>query len=250
MKSSALQSLSFICLCAAGLSSCIVQRKIIVPDMPHDSMWRERARQAALAAGANNAALHPELKQQPTTPATHTEPTTPPAEQPKQPAAPVATPQTPAAAPTTAQPTGTKPATPAVQPSAPAVKPTTTAPAKTTVTQPAKPATPAKPAAPAVTAPAQPAKTTITPAAPSTAPATPTTPAVPTPAKPKPDLSHITNENGYIPYAKPVPGDPTRVFNPLAPELTLRIVNKATGQPYPRDTKLKVPGTNFFFKIP
>ena len=50
--------------------------------------------------------------------------------------------------------------------------------------------------------------------------------------------------------AKPVPGDPTRVFNPLAPELTLRIVNKATGQPYPRDTKLKVPGTNFFFKIP
>ncbi|MBR4310302.1 MAG: hypothetical protein IKT79_04665 [Akkermansia sp.] len=72
MKSSALQSLSFICLCAAGLSSCIVQKKIIVPDMPHDSMWRERARQAALAAGANNAALHPGLKQQPTTPAPQT----------------------------------------------------------------------------------------------------------------------------------------------------------------------------------
>ena len=245
MKSSALQSLSFICLCAAGLSSCIVQKKIIVPDMPHDSMWRERARQAALAAGANNAALHPGVKPQPTTPATDSQPTPLPAEQPQQQETPVTTPQTPVAAPATPQnSTITKPATPTVQPTTPAVKVPTTSPAQTTVTKPATPT-------PTVTAPTQPVKTTITPAVTPTVPATPTTSPVATePAKPKPDLSHITNENGYIPYAKPVPGDPTRVYNPLAPELTLRIVDKTTGQPYPRDTKLKVPGTNFFFKIP
>ena len=110
-----------------------------------------------------------------------------------------------------------------------------------------------KPAAKPAT-PATPKKTTITPpqpvAEPTPAP-TPTPASTPAP-EPKPaakDPSLITND-GPIPYATPVPGDPTRVYNPLDPSVRIRILNKKTGQPYPRGTKLKVRGTNFFFYVP
>ncbi len=60
----------------------------------------------------------------------------------------------------------------------------------------------------------------------------------------------ITND-GPIPVATPVPGDPTRVYNPLDPSKTIRIIsNKATGTVYPSGKKLKVPGTSYFFYVP
>ncbi len=74
------------------------------------------------------------------------------------------------------------------------------------------------------------------------APATPTQTTQPT------DLSQITN-NGPIPVATRVPGDPTRVYNPLNPSRTIRVVDK-DGNPYPSGKKLKVRGTNFMFYVP
>lgn len=46
-----------------------------------------------------------------------------------------------------------------------------------------------------------------------------------------------------------VEGDPTRVYNPLDPSLTIRVTDK-NGKPYPSGKKLKVRGTNFLFIVP
>lgn len=46
-----------------------------------------------------------------------------------------------------------------------------------------------------------------------------------------------------------VPGDPTRVYNPLNPNKTIRVVDK-DGKPFPSGKKLKVRGTNFMFYVP
>lgn len=77
-------------------------------------------------------------------------------------------------------------------------------------------------------------------------------PLVSQPAKPAAtqptDLSQITN-TGPIPVAMRVPGDPTRVYNPLNPNKTIRVVDK-NGKPYPSGKKLKVRGTNFLFYVP
>ena len=62
------------------------------------------------------------------------------------------------------------------------------------------------------------------------------------------DLSQITN-TGPIPVAMRVPGDPTRVYNPLNPNKTIRVVDK-DGKPFPSGKKLKVRGTNFRFYVP
>lgn len=74
-------------------------------------------------------------------------------------------------------------------------------------------------------------------------------PAVTTPAPAKTvDMSQITN-TGPIPVATRVPGDPTRVYNPLNPSKTIRVVDK-NGNPYPSGKELKVRGTNFHFYVP
>lgn len=62
------------------------------------------------------------------------------------------------------------------------------------------------------------------------------------------DMSQITN-TGPIPVATRVPGDPTRVYNPLNPSKTIRVVDK-NGKPYPSGKELKVRGTNFHFYVP
>ena len=75
-------------------------------------------------------------------------------------------------------------------------------------------------------------------------------PATPAPAPaPAKDLQSITN-TGPIPTAMPVEGDPTRVWNPLDPKKTIRIINPKTNQPYPSGKKLKVRNTNYFFYVP
>lgn len=205
------RNLLVISLGAAALSSCIVAPENLVPDMPHNAYWRQRAQQEAMAA-----------KLQTTAPA--------PAQ-----AAPIMPP-------------------PVQQPAA--VPPAATAPA-TTATAVAKPATtPAKPAPQATTnritqAPAP--KPVATVPQPTVTPKPTAVVASPVPVnKPitKQDLKHITNEGQEIPYAKRVPGDPTRVYNPLAPELTILTVDRATGKPLPKGTILKVSGTEFKFKVP
>lgn len=126
-----------------------------------------------------------------------------------------------------------------------------------------KPITPANANAPLdLTKPIVPGTVTLTPqkatpvVAPAPAkkaepkPAAPATPAVvtaPEPAKPV-DMSQITN-TGPIPVATRVPGDPTRVYNPLNPSKTIRVVDK-NGNPYPSGKELKVRGTNFHFYVP
>ncbi|MDO5450562.1 MAG: hypothetical protein Q4F30_06705 [Akkermansia sp.] len=60
----------------------------------------------------------------------------------------------------------------------------------------------------------------------------------------------ITNEGGKIPTAMRVEGDPTRVYNPLDPSKTIRIIDKKTGQPYPSGKELKVRNTDYHFYVP
>ena len=224
-----IRNLLVISLSAAALSSCIISSNNIVPDMPHNAMWRQRAQQEALAARA----FLPADRQAsiPTTPtATAIEPVVQPVAQPAaKPTAvtptpvavtpkPVTTVNTPAAKPAGNHITQAPAANPAKKAAAPLVKP-----------EPVPVATTPKPAAtPAVTAP------------------TPTPTVTPTPtaaAEPKKDNSHI-------PYAVRVPGDPTRVYNPLAPDLTIRTINPATGEPLPKDTVLRVRGTDKEFRVP
>lgn len=215
-----IRNLLVISFCAAALSSCVIQPAHVVPDVPHDAMWRQRAKNSALAAQVNTPTL------QTTTPHTATPaPTTTAAAQPA-----AVTPTPVAVTP--------KPVTPVTQP---ATKPASSG---THITQaPVAKPTPKKEAAkPAPTPVATPPKPTPTVTTPAPTPA----PAVTN----KKDLSSITNENGVIPYAVRVPGDPTRVYNPLAPDLTIRTVDRNTGKPLPKDTVLKVNGTNFMFKVP
>ncbi len=107
-------------------------------------------------------------------------------------------------------------------------------------------------------APAAPVSTTITNAANGKLTPTVAKPAVPAPAaaaKPASmaerlmtDPKSITNQ-GPIPVATRVEGDPTRVYNPLDPSKTIRVVDK-NGKPYPSGKELKVRGTNFHFYVP
>lgn len=109
-------------------------------------------------------------------------------------------------------------------------------------------------------APATPPTTDKQPSAPTTPPLQPlpepkiSTPQAPrqTPAssanKPSLDKKLITND-GPIPYATKVEGDPTRVYNPLDPNKTIRITDK-NGNIYPSGKELKVKGTNYHFYVP
>ncbi len=72
--------------------------------------------------------------------------------------------------------------------------------------------------------------------------------ASPTPASQPTDLKKITND-GPIPVATRVEGDPTRVYNPLDPSKTIRIIDK-NGNVFPSGKKLKVRGTNYHFYVP
>ena len=224
-----IRNLLVISISAAALSSCIISSENLVPDMPHNSMWRQRAQQEALAARAHL----PADKQAavPVTPtATAVEPvvasTVPTSVTPKpvavtpKPAAPVKTAAAKPAGNHITQATSTSPVT---TPATPAIKPE---PVPVAITpQPVPVDTPA-------------VKPVVTPAAPTQAAANTT--ATPAPKK----------DNSHIPYAKRVPGDPTRVYNPLAPDLTIRTINPATGEPLPKDTVLRVRGTDREFRVP
>lgn len=118
---------------------------------------------------------------------------------------------------------------------------------------------------PGVTIAPEPAKPIVTPAplpmpeppAPEPAPAPKPEPAPAAAAKPAASAStasagadpkSITNQ-GPIPVATRVEGDPTRVYNPLDPSKTIRVTDK-TGKPFPSGKELKVRGTNFHFYVP
>lgn len=63
------------------------------------------------------------------------------------------------------------------------------------------------------------------------------------------DLKSITND-GPIPTAMQVDGDPTRVWNPLDPSKKIRIIDPKTNQRYASGKKLKVRNTNYYFYVP
>lgn len=119
---------------------------------------------------------------------------------------------------------------------------------------------PVTPTIPALNKPTAPASSTITSAANGKLTPTVAKPATPAPApaaaaKPASmaerlatDPKSITNQ-GPIPVATRVEGDPTRVYNPLDPSKTIRVVDK-NGKPYPSGKELKVRGTNFHFYVP
>lgn len=115
----------------------------------------------------------------------------------------------------------TQPITPGTQSMVPTPAKTSTTTAKPKVAEPAP--------SPNITKPAATAQTTSTASKPV-------------------DMSQITN-TGPIPVATRVPGDPTRVYNPLNPSKTIRVVDK-NGNPYPSGKELKVRGTNFHFYVP
>lgn len=165
-------------------------------------------------------------------------------------AAPTTAPATPAATPATQKPTTPAPA-PAVQ------KPVKPAPAPVADTK--KPLDLTKPIAPKETAPVK-----VTEPAPSPAPVTVTEPkpaptskgittsdsgVTPPPAITPEAPKKITNKDGHIPTAMRVEGDPTRVYNPLDPSKTIRVIDK-NGNPYPSGKELKVRGTDYHFYVP
>ncbi|MGN0865989.1 MAG: hypothetical protein ACI4P8_07585 [Akkermansia sp.] len=137
----------------------------------------------------------------------------------------------------------TKTATPA-----PAPKPVAAAPKPPTPAATAPVATPKPPVS------AAPAPVSVAQAPKTPAPSTPAPKAAGAPAAPAAayaagtDLKSITNQ-GPIPVATRVEGDPTRVYNPLDPSKTIRVTDK-NGQPYPSGKELKVRGTNFHFRVP
>lgn len=140
---------------------------------------------------------------------------------------------------------------PAVQPQVPAspwMTPATTPPVTPT------PALPKPAVSTAITKPvAAPLPTpTVTPTAPKvTTPASKPEPAAATPAGKTTsvgDPSKITND-GPIPVATKVEGDPTRVYNPLDPTKTIRIIDK-NGNVFPSGKELKVRGTDYHFYVP
>lgn len=170
----------------------------------------------------------------------------------------------PAAAPVPAT-TPAAPATPAAKTPAAAVKtPATPKPAPVPAADPKKPLDLTKPIAPAPKpapkpAPAPEPETTPAPApAPAPAPepkrpssgiTTPDSGVAPAPAPAPAAPEKITNKGGHIPTAMRVEGDPTRVYNPLDPSKTIRVIDK-NGNPFPSGKELKVRGTDFHFYVP
>lgn len=130
----------------------------------------------------------------------------------------------------------------------PAPRPTV-APAAASVPAPVTPTIPTlKPATPVSTTITSGANGKLTPTV--AKPAAPTSAASPTSMAQRlaTDPKSITNQ-GPIPVATRVEGDPTRVYNPLDPSKTIRVVDK-NGKPYPSGKELKVRGTNFHFYVP
>ena len=130
----------------------------------------------------------------------------------------------------------------------PAPRPTAT-PAAASIPAPVTPTIPSlKPATPVSTTITSGANGKLTPTVAKTA--APTSAAAPTSMAQRlaTDPKSITNQ-GPIPVATRVEGDPTRVYNPLDPSKTIRVVDK-NGKPYPSGKELKVRGTNFHFYVP
>ncbi len=137
---------------------------------------------------------------------------------------------------------------------APAPAPAVAAPKPAPAPAPAPAPKPTPKPAPAVSKPSsaitQPASTPAPAPAPIITPA-PTPAPAPAPApKPAPTgaSGKITND-GPIPVATRVEGDPTRVYNPLDPSKTIRIIDK-NGNVFPSGKELKVRGTDYHFYVP
>ena len=142
----------------------------------------------------------------------------------------------------------TLPASPAVGAPIPAPRPTVAS-AAASIPAPVTPSIPAlKPATPVSTTITSGANGKLTPTV--AKPVTPAAAAAPTSMAQRlaTDPKSITNQ-GPIPVATRVEGDPTRVYNPLDPSKTIRVVDK-NGKPYPSGKELKVRGTNFHFYVP
>ncbi len=140
------------------------------------------------------------------------------------------------------------PSSPSMDAPIPAPRPTV-APAAASVPAPVTPTIPTlKPATPVSTTITSGANGKLTPTV--AKPAAPTSAASPTSMAQRlaTDPKSITNQ-GPIPVATRVEGDPTRVYNPLDPSKTIRVVDK-NGKPYPSGKELKVRGTNFHFYVP
>lgn len=157
-----------------------------------------------------------------------------------------------------------KPAAPARATSTPAARPaaptTPTAPAtpprtsSTHITQPVAPqpaptAAPTIPVAAATPPSVTPPPATVTPTVVTTVTPPASGPAPEGAANAATDPRLITN-TGPIPVATRVEGDPIRVYNPLDPTKTIRIIDPSTGQVYPSGKVLRVRGTNFRFIVP
>lgn len=140
------------------------------------------------------------------------------------------------------------PSSPSMDAPIPAPRPTV-APAAASVPAPVTPTIPTlKPATPVSTTITSGANGKLTPTV--AKPAAPTSAASPASMAQRlaTDPKSITNQ-GPIPVATRVEGDPTRVYNPLDPSKTIRVVDK-NGKPYPSGKELKVRGTNFHFYVP
>lgn len=221
-----MKTVPFLTLTLAGavLSSCVYYNPL-VKDMP----YKPRAQRPAAATAIPNTWA---TEAPGTVPGTAI-PTTPAAPKPAAPA-PAPKPAAPATAPKPAAPApAPKPATPAPKP---APKPQADKPLDLTKPVVTPEPTPAPTPAPAPEPKPEP---TVTQPAPAPAPEAP---------KPAVDKKSITNE-GPIPVATRVEGDPLRVYNPLDPSKTIRVTDK-NGNPQPSGKKLKVPGTNFLFYVP
>ena len=214
MKISEIYKMLFLGTGILALNSCVfLSKNEVVKNDPHDSQWQMRQEQQALAAAAANG-------KKTTTPVMEQVPVTPQPES-------IQKELNQQVTQTTQQATST---------------------ATTTAKSVTEKATQAKEQAKTSVA-ATTATTTTTPKAETPKPTiTPTTDTTQTEKKIT-SLQDITNENGYIPTAVRVPGDPTRVYNPLVPSKTIRILDK-NGNVHPSGTVLKVKGTNYKFYVP
>lgn len=233
MKVISTKLLAFSLLCGGVLSSCVYYANP-VPDMPYRPHRHTQPVQAPIPDPVvQPAAALPAVPSAPAVPATPSVPATTDAWMTSHPA------QAPLPSP------------------APAPKPAAKAPAPvasgTHITQAPLPAPAPKPVPTPTPAP----KPEPTPA-PVSAPPTPTpapvpaaTPApAPAPAAPAASAApKLISNDGPIPVATRVPGDPLRVYNPLDPSKKIKVIDK-NGNPQPSGKKLKVPGTNFFFYVP
>lgn len=195
------------------LSSCVYHSNP-VPEMPYTPRQQPVVQQPVVQQNPYApAGTWAPTGQQPTAPALHP---TPPGY------TAVLTPTTPVRP--------TAPVTPVVQPTVPPAAPAPYVP------QPSTPKTITQPSV-ATTAVQPPVVSTVTPPTPSAPTSTPTDPKL------------ITN-TGPIPVATRVEGDPIRVYNPLDPTKTIRIIDPKTGKVHPSGKVLKVKGTNFKFIVP